>query len=69
MKRILCAAVAVVIEVPDDDSPVGVPLAGGPLGELAERLRQEACHGRDCRRPECTLHDWWQKPTRNARHV
>jgi hypothetical protein len=49
MKMILCAAVAVAIDIPDDDLAVGGPSAKGPLEELAVRLRREACYGRDCR--------------------
>ena len=47
MKMVLCAAVAVIIDIPDDDSAVCAPLANGPLDELAARLRREACYGRD----------------------
>ena len=55
MKIILCAAVAVIIDIPDADTSVCAPLADGPLDELVVRLRQEACHGRDSRRPDLTL--------------
>ena len=55
MKMVLCVAVAVVIDIPDDDSAVCAPLANGPLDELAARLRREACYGRDHGGPDFTL--------------
>jgi len=55
MKMVLCAAVAVIIDIPEDDSAVCAPLAWGPLDELAARLRREACYGRDSKRPNFTL--------------
>ena len=55
MRKVLCAAVAVIIDIPDDNAAVCAPLANGPLDELAARLRQEACHGRDSIRPSFTL--------------
>lgn len=55
MKMVLCAAVAVVIDIPDGDLAVGGPLANGPLDELATRLRREACYGRDHGSPSFTL--------------
>ena len=57
MKMVLCAAVAVIIDIPDDDSAVCAPLANGPLDELAARLRREACRGRDNVEPGFTLPD------------
>ena len=55
MKMVLCAAVALIIDIPDDDSTVCAPLANGPLDELAARLRGEACYGRDQSKPDFTL--------------
>jgi hypothetical protein len=55
MKMVLCAAVAVIIDIPDDDSAVCAPLANGPLDDLAARLRREACYGHDHSRPDFTL--------------
>ena len=57
MKMVLCAAVAVIIDIPDDDSAVCAPLANGPLDELTARLRREACHGRDWNRPPFPFSD------------
>jgi hypothetical protein len=59
MKRILCVAVGIVMDVPDDDSAAGVPLSTNPIDELSARLRREACFGRDASsadfiRPEVT---------------
>jgi hypothetical protein len=47
MRRILCIAVGVMVEFPDDTIGVCAPLPKSPLEELAERLRHEACCGRD----------------------
>jgi len=55
MRKVLCAAVAVIIDIPDHNAAIGAPLAKSPLDELTARLRQEACHGRDSRRPDFTL--------------
>jgi hypothetical protein len=57
MRMILCVAVGIVIDIPDEESAVGAPLANNPLDELAARLRREACCGRDYRRPDFTSPD------------
>lgn len=57
MRKILCLAVGIIIDIPDDDSAVRAPLANGPLDELAARLRGEACHGRNSKVPDFTLPD------------
>ena len=55
MKMVLCAALAVAIDIPDDDLAVGGPSVKGRLEELAARLRREACYGRDCRESDFTF--------------
>ena len=54
MKRILCIAVGIMVEFPDDTIGVCAPLPKSPLEELAERLRREQCCGRDRREPSIT---------------
>ncbi len=50
MKKVVCVAMAVIIDLPDDEAAASVPLGGDPLDELTARLRREAAHGRDCGR-------------------
>lgn len=56
MKTVVCVAVALIIDIPDDDAAMCAPLLNNPLDELAERLRREVCHGRDGGRPN------WVRP-------
>jgi hypothetical protein len=46
MKKLLYAAVLVIMDVPDDDAAAAMPWARNPLDELAERLRREMQYGR-----------------------
>jgi len=57
MKKLLCVAVGIMIDIPDDDSAVCAPLVNDPLDELAARLRHEACYGRDRTGPDGRLPD------------
>jgi len=55
MTKVLCVAVGIIIDIPDDDSAVCAPLANNPLDELAARLRGETRHGRNQSRPDFTM--------------
>ena len=50
MKRILCVAVGIIMDVSDGESAAGVPLSTNPIDELSARLSREACFGRDASR-------------------
>ena len=41
MRKVLCAAIAVIIDIPDDNAAVCAPLAKSPLDELAARLARK----------------------------
>ena len=55
MKRILCVAVGIIMDVPDGESTVGVPLPINPMDELAARLRGGAAARRSKCRPDFTM--------------
>jgi len=55
MKKVLCVAVGMMMDFPDDTTDVRAPLPKSPLDELAARLRREACHGRGHSNPDHTL--------------
>ena len=55
MTKVLCVAVGIMIDIPDDDSAVCVPLANNPLDELSARLRGETHTSRDQSRPDFTI--------------
>ena len=55
MKRIVCVAVGIVMDLPDDESTVSVPLPTNPMDELAARLRSETPSGREKSRPDFTM--------------
>ena len=55
MKIVLRAAIGIVIEMPDDHGTIHAPLNDGPLDELAVRLQQETCRGRDAGEPALAL--------------
>jgi hypothetical protein len=45
MKRIMCVAIGVVMDIPDDESTAGVPSPINPLDELAACLRGKTTVG------------------------
>ena len=55
MTKVLCVAVGIIMDIPDDDSCVCAPLANNPLDELAARLRGETCRSRNQNRPDFTI--------------
>lgn len=57
MKRRLILVVGIAMAFPDDTTGVCAPMRRSPLGDLAARLRDEACCGRDCRASRPTSPD------------
>jgi hypothetical protein len=56
MKISICVAVAIIIDIPDDDLPIRAPVKD-PLDNFTARLRREATFGRDIAKPRPTSAD------------
>ena len=55
MKMIVCVAIGVLVDVPDNNSAAGVQTPTTPIDELAARLRRRASCHHNRTRPDFTM--------------